>query len=153
MTQQPDCAMCRDPILQQKGLDHPRLVAELQVSTAVLRSTYQYFRGYTLLVLRQHATELFHLDPDTRQKFMEDANEVSAALDKTFSPLKMNYCLLGNTNPLTDHLHWHLIPRRLTDPNPKRPIWEDPFPEVQLSDEEFRQLADLIRRNLPAGLP
>jgi diadenosine tetraphosphate (Ap4A) HIT family hydrolase len=46
------------------------------------------------------------------------------------------------------HLHWHLIPRRLTDPNPKRPIWAAPFPEVSLSNEEFTQIADEIRRNL-----
>ena len=148
MTTQQDCRMCQDPLIQQWGLDHPRRVAHLEVSTAFLRPTYQYFRGYTIVTLRQHATELFHLDPDTRKQFMEEANQVAQALDKTFKPLKMNYCLLGNTNPATDHLHWHLIPRRLTDPNPKRPIWEDAFPEVNLNDEEFHQMVDEIRRNL-----
>ena len=76
---------------------------------------------------------------------MEDANQVALALAKTFEPLKMNYSLLGNTNPTTDHLHWHLTPRRLTDPDPKRPVWVNSFPEVQLSDEEFRQMAGDIR--------
>ena len=145
MTQQQDCPMCQDPVIQQKGLDHPCRVAELEVSTCVLQSTDQYFRGYVLVVLRQHATELYHLDPGARHKFIEEVNRVALALDKTFKPLKMNYCLLGNT---VAHLHWHLIPRRSTDPNPKRPIWESPFPEVQLSDEEYRQLAAEIRQNL-----
>ena len=148
MTQQQDCRMCQDPIIQQKGYEHPRKVAELEVSTVVLRPTYQYFRGYTILVLRHHAQELWQLDQETRQKFMEEASQVALALDKTFKPLKMNYSLLGNTDPVMDHLHWHLTPRRLTDPNPKRPVWEVPFPEVTLSDEEFKQLADEIRRNL-----
>ncbi len=140
--------MCQDPIIQQRDFEHPRKVAELEVSTAVLRSTYQHFRGYTILFLRQHATELWELDQDTRQKFIEEANQVAQALAKTFKPLKMNYCLLGNTDPIMDHLHWHLIPRRLTDPDPKRPIWEVPFPENTLSNEEFIQIADEIRRNL-----
>ena len=113
MTQQPDCHMCQNPIIQQRGFEHPRKVADLEVSTAVLRPTYQYFRGYTILFLRQHAIELWDLDPNTRQKFMEDANQVALALSKTFEPLKMNYSLLGNTNPTMDHLHWHLTPRRL----------------------------------------
>ncbi len=140
-----DCPFCQDPAIQQSGFDHPRKVAELEVSTAVLRETYQYFRGYVVLALRQHATELYDLTPETRQKFMEDANQIAKALDKTFQPLKMNYCIMGNT---VAHLHWHLIPRRATDPNPRRPHWEDPFPEVHLSEEEFRQMAEEIRRNL-----
>ena len=148
MTQQQGCWMCKDPIIQQKGYEHPRKVAELEVSTAVLRPTYQYFRGYTILVLRQHAQELWQLDQETRQKFMEEASQVAHALDKTFKPLKMNYSLLGNTDPVMDHLHWHLTPRHLTDPNPKNHIAAAPFPEVSLSDEEFRQMADEIRSNL-----
>ena len=97
MTQQQDCCMCQDPIIQQKGFKHPRKVAELEVSTAVLRLTHQYFRGYTILVLRQHAQELWQLDQETRQMFMEDANQMALALDKTFKPLKMNYSLLNQS--------------------------------------------------------
>lgn len=148
MTQQQDCCMWQDPIIQQKGFEHPRKVAELEVSTAVLRLTHQYFRGYTILVLRQHAQELWQLDQETRQMFMEDANQMALALDKTFKPLKMNYSLLGNNDPIMDHLHWHLTPRRLTDPAPKRHISAAPFPEVSLSEEEFKQMGDEIRRNL-----
>ncbi len=148
MTQQPDCRMCQDPLIQLRGFQNPRKVADLEVSTAVLRPTYQHFRGYTIVFLRQHATELWELDQGTRQNFMEEASQVALALAKTFKPLKMNYCLLGNTDPVMDHFHWHLIPRRTTDPNPKRPVWGGDFPEVSLSDEEFRQIADEIRGNL-----
>ena len=96
-------------------------------------------------MLNQHVGELFDLDRSLRQRFVEDANHVAQALNKTFLPLKMNYFLLGNT---LCHLHWHLIPRRDTDPTPKRPVWEDPIPHIQLSDDEFRRLAADIRANL-----
>ena len=144
MTQQEDCPFSQEPLVQQRGFDHPNKIAELEVSTAILAHE-QYFRGYTLLVLREHAIELWELDVSTRQKFMEDANQMALALNKTFKPLKMNYSLMGNT---LAHRHWHLTPRRLTDPNPKRPIWENLFPDVRLDDEELRQLADEIRGNI-----
>ena len=136
--------MCELPVFQRGGHDHRR-IADLEVSTAVLASREQFYRGYTLLVLNHHATELFDLDQATRQKFVEDANVLAWALNKTFQPLKMNYCLLGNTLP---HLHWHLVPRRETDPDPKWPVWKFPFPDVQLSDDQFQQMADEIRANL-----
>ena len=136
--------MCELPVFR-RGENDPRRIADLEVSTAVLASREQFYRGYSLLVLNHHATELFDLDQATRQKFVEDANVLARALNKTFQPLKMNYCLLGNTLP---HLHWHLVPRRETDPDPKWPVWKFPFPDVQLSDDEFRQMADDIRANL-----
>ena len=138
------CVMCDLPVFQRGGDDHRR-IADLDVSTAILASKEQFYRGYTLLVLNQHATEMFQLDPTIRQKFMEDANRLAQALDKTFKPLKMNYCILGNVLP---HLHWHLIPRRETDPDPKWPVWGFPFPETQVSEDEFRQMAKDIRANL-----
>lgn len=138
------CVMCDLPVFQRGSKDY-RWIADLAVSTAILASREQFYRGYTLLVLNQHATELFQLEPNIREQFMEDANRLAQALDKTFKPLKMNYCLLGNVLP---HLHWHLIPRRETDPDPKWPVWGFQFPETQVSEDEFRQMAKDIRANL-----
>ena len=143
-TSSSDCVMCDLPVFQRGGSD-PRQIADLEVSTAVLASKEQFYRGYTLLVLNHHAVELFDLDHAIRQQFVEDANHMAEALNKTFQPLKMNLCLLRNT---LRHIHWHLIPRRETDPDPKWPVWKFPFPDVQLSDEEFQQMAHDIRSNL-----
>ncbi len=117
----------------------------MDVSTAVLSAHDQYFRGYSILVLQEHATELFDLDAETRARFVEDANRLALALKQTFNPLKMNYCLLGNT---VAHLHWHLIPRYASDPDPKTPIWQNPFPQVEVTEEELQKIADEIRGNL-----
>ncbi len=136
--------MCDLPVFQRGGND-PRQIADLDVSTAVLASREQFYRGYTLVVLNQHAVELFDLDEEIRRQFVEDANRMAEALNKTFQPLKMNLCLLGST---LRHIHWHLIPRRETDPDPKWPVWKFPFPDVKCSDDEFQKMADDIRANL-----
>lgn len=48
---------------------------------------------------------------------------VAEAVYRSFSPNKINYELLGNTD---SHLHWHIIPRRKIDILNKKSIWEIP---------------------------
>ena len=148
MSQVDGCSMCQDPIFAEIGSEHPRKIAELDVSTAVLNQNWQFYRGSALLVLRGHETELHELTPDLRHRFSDDASRIAEAINKTFQPLKMNHALLGNAMA---HLHWHLIPRRLTDPRPTFSIWEDEIPRLELSDEEFQQMASEIRGNLKAS--
>ena len=137
--------MCQDPLFAEQGLKHPQKITDLDVSTAILNRDWQFYRGSTLLVLRDHVTELHHLAPEIRHRFTEDACRMAEALDKTFQPIKMNHALLGNSVP---HLHWHLIPRRESDPFPTYTIWEHEFPQLLLSDEEYREIAEQIRLNL-----
>ena len=137
--------MCQNPIVTQPGLKHPQKIAELDVSTAMLNRDWQFYRGATILVFRDHVTELHHLTPSDRHRLMDDACRMSEALDKTFEPSKMNHAMLGNA---VRHLHWHMIPRRQSDPFPTHSIWEDEFPKLQLTDGEFLEMADQIRGNL-----
>ena len=145
MTQQQDCPFCQDPLIQQVNLQHPRKIAELDVSTAFLRPTFQFYRGYSVLALRQHATELWELNQETRAQFVEDANRLAMAITKAFGAAKMNYAILGNT---VAHLHWHLIPRYSDDPDPEHNIWATSTPDLTLSEDEFGQIASEIRRCL-----
>lgn len=145
MTSNDGCEFCRDPLFTGKDPNHPQKIADLEVSTAILNRDWQHYRGASLLVLRDHVTELHHLEPEMRHKFMEDACRLAAAVDKTVRPDKMNHAVLGNAVP---HLHWHLIPRRRSEPFPTHAIWEDEFPHLRLTDEEFRELAEQIRANL-----
>ena len=140
-----NCPMCQDQLFTQPGLEHPQKIADLDVSTAVLNRDWQFYRGSSILVFRGHVTELHHLEPDIRRMFTDDAFRMAEALDKTFMPLKIDHALFGN---VVRHLHWHLIPRRETDPFPTRAIWEDEFPQSASRDEELQELADQIRRNL-----
>ena len=145
MSKQENCLMCQDPLFAEQGLLHPQKIAELDVSTAILNRDWQFYKGSTLLVFRDHVTELHHLTPNLRHRFMADACHVAEALVKSFQPQKMNHALLGNSEP---HLHWHMIPRRESDPFPTHAIWEHEFPRLQLSDEEFLEIAEQIRINL-----
>ena len=108
----------------------------------------QFFPGYCLLFAKQHQTELFHLDQQTRQGMLEEVTQVAAVLNRLFKADKINYELLGNMVP---HIHWHIVPRQNTDPLWPRPIWSEPHQELQLSPEEYRQRCEQIRMELAAA--
>ncbi|PKB58370.1 MAG: hypothetical protein BZY83_07590 [SAR202 cluster bacterium Casp-Chloro-G2] len=137
--------MCQDAIFTEREGQYPNKIAELDVCTAVLNRDWQFFRGSTILVFRDHVKELHHLTSELQRRFMDDAARVATALEKTFPGLKLNHALLGNATP---HLHWHLIVRHSTDPHPRLSIWEFEFPKTGQSDEELIGTADQIRRNL-----
>lgn len=137
--------MCTDTIYTERLQDYSRKIMELDVSTAVLNRDWQFFRRSSILVFQDHLTELHHLTPDLQHRFMDDASKLAMALEKTFQPIKLNHGLLGNA---VNHLYWHMIVRRSTDPFPRRSIWEDEFPKPELSDEEFEGIARDIRLNL-----
>ena len=139
------CFMCQDPMFTEKGSQYPQKIAELGVSTAILNRDWQFFRGTTILVYQNHVTELHHLTPELQHRFMDDAARMAAALEKTFPYTKFNHGLFGNTTP---HLHWHIIIRRATDPDPKSTIWESDFSKLNESDADLRNTAAEIRRNL-----
>src|SRR5215471_10818480 len=121
-----------------------RRVALLPTAVAVL-GTDQYYAGYTLVISRRHATELYHLPDGESTAYFQDMLRVARAIDRAFSPRKMNYELLGNT---VAHLHWHLFPRYADDPNPRRPVWEHDHPPKTRGEAESAQVIEAIQRHL-----
>jgi diadenosine tetraphosphate (Ap4A) HIT family hydrolase len=121
-----------------------RRVALLPTSVAVLGND-QFYPGYTLVVARQHATELYHLPDADSTGYFRDMLRVARAIDRAFAPRKMNYELLGNT---VAHLHWHLFPRYAGDPSPARPTWEHAHAPVLLEEDDCARTIEAIRRHL-----
>lgn len=121
-----------------------RKVADLPASVAILGHD-QFYRGYTVVIARSHATELYHLGDAERAQYLDDMVRVARAIDRAFAPSKMNYECLGNT---VAHLHWHLFPRYADDPNPRRPIWEHTHPPGKLDDGESEAVIAAIARHL-----
>jgi diadenosine tetraphosphate (Ap4A) HIT family hydrolase len=121
-----------------------RRVALLPTAVAVLGND-QYYRGYTLVIARRHATELYHLPDALSTAYFQDMLRVARAIDRAFSPRKMNYELLGNT---VAHLHWHLFPRYAADPNPTRPTWEHAHAPEALDEPGYARTIAAIRAQL-----
>lgn len=105
----------------------------------------QFFPGWSVLVLKRHATELWQLAPAERGALMDEITRLAQALAATFEALKMNYELLGNQ---IAHIHWHLIPRLAADPALRAPAWTVPHEPLRLSPEATADRIAAVRRRL-----
>jgi len=113
-----NCLIC-DRIHTIKNGTNPYFVKELTTGYVVL-GDHQFYQGYTLFLCKEHTSELHFLENDFKSQFLQEMSLVAEAVFNTFQPDKLNYELLGNTD---EHLHWHIFPRRKSDPQPKRTIW------------------------------
>ncbi|MHB8685392.1 MAG: HIT family protein [Dehalococcoidia bacterium] len=114
-----DCEICDR--IAGFAPENPYLIAELETGYAVLADN-QYYDGYTIFLAKRCVPELHELPPDERARFLGEMALVAEAVFRAFTPRKLNYELLGNS---VAHLHWHLIPRYVDDPNPRWPVWSN----------------------------
>jgi diadenosine tetraphosphate (Ap4A) HIT family hydrolase len=114
----PDCPFCRK-LAALDELPPEDVVWRFPHSVALL-GTWQSYHGYCLLVSRRHAWELSQLDEAERRHYLDEMCLLALAIQEAFRPHKLNYELLGNQVP---HLHWHLFPRSLQDPDRLKPVW------------------------------
>lgn len=146
------CVFCAvvDALRNAETCRHPtsgepvRKIQDLSASVAVLGHD-QHYRGYTLVIAKTHATELYQLGERESAQYFQDMLRTARAIATAFTPRKMNYELLGNTVP---HLHWHLFPRYEGDPNPARPVWEHSHPPRLPPPGEAAATIAAIRRHL-----
>lgn len=113
-----DCEICRRLDDARAGR-HAGLVAELDAGVAVMGDS-QFFRGYCVLWCKTPATELHELPRATRARYLEEMTQLAEAVWRATGCHKLNYECLGNVVP---HLHFHVFPRRLSDPDVKAPVW------------------------------
>lgn len=113
-----NCFVC-DRIKLIKENKNPYLVKEMKTGYVVI-GDYQFYKGYTLFICKEHKKELHELEPNFKKMFLEEMSQVAEAVYKAFKPKKLNYELLGNSD---EHMHWHLFPRYKNDPKPETAIW------------------------------
>ncbi len=147
-TLKPDCWMCT-------GLHEPEHLIFFESRTSIGKlNPDQFFKGYSFVTLKWHNEELYDLADKDRKNFVEDMSQIARALSDVFHPDKMNYELLGNGMP---HLHWHLVPRYLTDPFWGRPIWSGSRRQRRITREESSEMVgkikDTLRKNKPQSKP
>lgn len=78
------------------------------------------YPGYTRVVWNHHVAEMTDLAPADRERLMRVVFLVETMQREHLRPDKVNLAALGNMVP---HLHWHIIPRRYTDPAFPDAVW------------------------------
>ena len=121
---------------------------ELETGYVVL-GDHQRFEGYTLLLCKEHATELHQLPPGFRDAFLKDMALTAEAVHAAFQPDKLNYELLGAG--IGRHMHWHIFPRRAGDTPRPGPVWQAEDmnnPRYLPSQEKLETLKDALKKEL-----
>ncbi len=142
------CLIC-DRITDIRNNTNKFFVKELETGYVVL-GDHQFYYGYTIFLSKIHARELHELDPQFKLKFLSEMAQVAEAVFKAFQPDKLNYELLGNTD---EHMHWHIFPRRKTDPLPHTGVWAvskeiRKNPDTVPIDEKLEMMQQLLLKYL-----
>lgn len=135
-----ECLYC----LNGEALDSLMLpIADLSVSRAFLFRE-QTYRGRCLVAYNHHVDDMNQLSPDELNAFMADVTRVTRAMQQAFHPDKINY---GAFSDKLSHLHFHLAPKYNGGPDFGGTFRMNPG-EVYLSDAEYQQLIDAVRKYL-----
>lgn len=135
-----DCPICEDMHWEENRFSFK--VAELQQGIVRLAKN-QYMRGYTVVMFRRHANELFELSAQELAEFWQDVARVAQVLYDLYQPTKVNYLVFGHHCP---HLHCHLLVHSYKD-DPSTPV--DMHAEtVLLAPKQYRDIIADMRRRL-----
>ena len=113
-----DCSACARIARIADG-GNPDFVVTLAESHVTLADE-QAYRGYCILLLKDHHEQLDALPFERQRRLWDDVTRVASALRKVVAPVRLNYACLGN---FVTHVHWHVIPRHADDPEPTKPVW------------------------------
>lgn len=138
-----DCPLCHDSFADEN--QHSFKIIELKRSIVRFNKN-QYMSGWTTLILKRHATELFEMDSDERSEFWDEVSSVAKALYEVYRPAKINYCIWGNIMP---HIHCHLFTQTFSD-DPSKPINQNEK-AVLLSQKEYDRIISEIKRKVTLG--
>lgn len=140
-----DCAMCADAHVPVNP--HGELIAELPGSYARLCRN-QTKAGYTAVIAKRHAAELFALDADELRLFWADVAEVARAVFHLFAPVKIDYLVMGHLCP---HVHCHVYPQyRDDDPHG---LLNPQDGDIRLSEPAWAERVRRMRDELGVGPP
>jgi diadenosine tetraphosphate (Ap4A) HIT family hydrolase len=104
------------------------------------------YPGFCRVVLRRHVREMTDLAPEERARLMHAVFATESALRELMRPDKVNLASLGN---MTQHLHWHVIPRFRDDRHFPQPVWTQPArTRPPRAAPDTRALAELLRSRL-----
>lgn len=140
MSDPKDCLYCQqNETLRSLMIE----IAPLSVSTAFLFKE-QTYHGRCLVAYKDHVNDLNELSDEERNAFMADVACVTRAMNKAFTPVKINY---GAYSDKLSHLHFHLAPKYVDGPDYGGTFVMNPG-RVYLSDEEYASLIEQVKQYL-----
>lgn len=144
-----NCPLCRQVAEALSG-DHPRFVLATK-HLIVMVGEHQFFPGYCVVVTREHARELFDLQPEVISEISTVLSGLGAAISYEWNALKMNYASLGN---VVEHMHWHVIPRQKAETNLTKHPWfdEERFAAFVTTNEKAKEVANRLTTPLKLKL-
>jgi len=132
--------MCADAHLVTN--EHSDLVVESTVSFTRL-SKNQTHVGYSIIILKRHASELHDLDEEELRLFCLDVVRVSRVIAELFRPVKLDTLMMGHLCP---HVQCHVVPQyQDDDPHALINVQEG---DIRLSEVDQRDRVAAIRRRL-----
>lgn len=120
-------------------------ICKLSVSTLYLNRDQKHL-GRCVLKFKDHKTDLSALSADENTAFFNDLRRVSIALNKLYSPDKINYAIYGDLVP---HLHVHIVPKYAGGLQWGGPFTDD-IPKKLLSEAEYQKIIDALKKELLA---
>ena len=123
--------------------DYWDLIASLTVSSLYLTKN-QTYRGQCLLIFdSRHAVRPEQLAEHEWMDFCADLLRAERAVARALKPDHINLASLGNIIP---HLHWHVVPRYMSDPRWGAPIWPTSLAEMPDTRLDAREQVELVGR-------
>lgn len=101
--------------------ENPTVICRMKSGWLVM-CDLQTVRGWCILISVPIVDDLHHLTPQQQAQFAQDMTAAGAAIMKATGAYRMNYSILGNTDPA---VHAHLQPRFADEPEElrKQPLW------------------------------
>lgn len=128
------CSIVKGDIPSYKVYEDDDFLAFLDISQAEL--------GHTLVIPKKHFDNFFNLDDETAKKLILLVKELAIKIKKVTKSSGIN--ILNNNGTTAgqsvNHVHFHIIPRYENDDLIIK------FTEHKLSNEEFSDLAEKIKR-------
>lgn len=114
-------SLIHDRVAQARAGTNPKVICRMPSGWAVMGDV-QFLEGYCLLLPDPVVESLNALSDSERKQFLSDMSAVGDALLEATGAARINYEILGNSEPA---LHAHIFPRYPTEPEDKRrmPVW------------------------------
>lgn len=135
------CIFCEFPAAPE-GNDRANLVVHRSAQSFTCLNRYPYNSGHVMVIPRAHVGELGALPPDDWADLQEELRRAVAAVTRAYAPDGLNVGMnLGRAAGagITDHLHWHVVPRWVGDNN-FMPVLADQRVMVEALDAAWERL-------------